>query len=304
MHKLSRLICFPTLILCLAGCASGQKRTQLEECVEANNQANCGSSVYTILSDGDDNRGWQPKIGYFEFNEAGLPYDAALHAALLSKIEQQAALSEQAERPLLLIVFIHGWLHNAANDDSNVVSFKELLQQVQADEDISEVGSRRNVVGLYIGWQAKSSSSDLVNLLSYKRKKELGIETGRASVTRLLEQLYDIRQKNERNRMVSVGHSFGGGLLFSATREQLIGAAMSETGTQRKAYSDLVVLVNPAMAPRQNPPVKGKFQVSAASPSLTFSRWNISRILRPSETSSSSVSGFHWLRVVPKKSPP
>lgn len=246
MKILLCMSCIAYALIAITGCASQeiQRRSEFSECIEINDSGNCKSSVYSTISDGTASNKWHPKIGYFEFDNNGVAFDEKLHKYLLNKI---AAESESSDKPLLIVVFIHGWFHNAANDDSNVVAFKQLLSEIQKDEEASSVGSSRNVFGVYIGWQAKSSNSDLLQLLSYKRKKELGIETGKESVTKLLESLSMIREKDSNSRLVAVGHSFGGGVLFSATKEQLIRAAEGDSEIRRKAFADLVVLVNPAM---------------------------------------------------------
>src|SRR5438067_7231351 len=64
-------------------------------------------------------------LGFVEFDDQGKPYDRDQITTLFDRIEMEAQY-----RDLCIIVFVHGWKHNAAISDSNVVQFRHLLQQV------------------------------------------------------------------------------------------------------------------------------------------------------------------------------
>ena len=86
------------------------------------------------------------------------------------------------------------------------------------------------------------------------------------------------------------------------TAEVSTGAYAGYSGRRQAVFPTLFVASG-----AERPAADGQLHVHHApwsSPSLSFSRWNISRILAPSDGSSASVSGFHWLRAVLKKSPP
>src|SRR5205814_9888708 len=64
-------------------------------------------------------------LGFVEFDDQGKPYNRDQITTLFDRIEMEAQY-----RDLCLIVFVHGWKHNDAVSDSNVIQFRRLLQQV------------------------------------------------------------------------------------------------------------------------------------------------------------------------------
>jgi hypothetical protein len=222
-----------------------QQRTQKPLCIETDsNSTACKNSIYIELRNNIKFGQVAPKVGFFEFNEEGNPFDQSSIDYLLDQIKLQQSNSS---KPLLLVVFIHGWFHNAEQDDTNVIAFKKFISDLQKEEQQSQVGKSRSVMGIYMGWQAKASGSTVLQVLSYRSAKDLGLKTGEKSVRAVLEKLSDIRNDNKDNRMIIVGHSFGGGVLFYAVQEELQDAVSSPFKNKRKAYGDLVVLVNPAI---------------------------------------------------------
>jgi hypothetical protein len=179
-----------------------------------------------------------------EFNIEGVPFDKTNIDNVLARIE---SLSAENYKNLLMVAFIHGWHHNAAQTDRNVIEFKKFLLELQREEHSLAVGTPRSVVGIYLGWQGRASENVLVNLLSYRDKKELGLSTGEKSVVHVIERLSKIRASNGNNRLILVGHSFGGGVLYSAVRKELLDNLKSSNPINTKLIGDLVVLLNPAV---------------------------------------------------------
>lgn len=238
------IFCILIAIL-VSGCSSQQQRTNKSLCVETDvESAVCKNSAYIELHSNIENSGQWPAIGFAEFNEAGQPYDQTVVDYVLDQIK---ARQLSVKKPLLLVVFIHGWFHNAEQSDSNVIAFKNFLSNLQRDEQLSTVDRRRTVIGIYMGWQAKASENTVLQVLSYRAKKDLGLETGEEGVKAVLEKLADIRVSDQSNRLVLAGHSFGGGVLYYAVREKLLQEIVSGNTDRRKAYGDLVILVNPAI---------------------------------------------------------
>jgi hypothetical protein len=226
----------------LAGCAT-QFRPEKATCVEDSPRANlCGRSSFIELRQPSQTA--HAKIGFVEFNEAGKPYDSSVVDSVIEKIE---VASRTSRKNLLMVVFIHGWHHNAEQTDRNVIEFKQFLLDLQTDETKVLVGRERDVIGIYMGWQAKATDSRIVQLLSYRAKKELGLETGLAGVRDVLARLASLRSSNQNNRLVLIGHSFGGGVLYSAVETKLIAELSDSDLIRQKAYGDLVILMNPAI---------------------------------------------------------
>jgi hypothetical protein len=246
-----RIIATALLLAGLCGCASyGQQRPDRTACHEASSLSPaCRSADFIVLDQDRDEAGAPaPALAFVEFDEHGRPYDPAAIDDVMGKI---AAFAARPPQRVLMVVFIHGWNHNAAQNDGNVIAFKAFLRQLQAQERTSAVGQRRAVVGVYLGWQAKASGHDLVALLSYRDKKELGLTTGVDGVRGVLARLAAMRRASQHSRLVAIGHSFGGGVLFSAVKDRLAEAVGAAQGGRQPAYADLVVLLNPAIEAEQ-----------------------------------------------------
>jgi hypothetical protein len=230
------------IVLMLAGCAT-QFRPEKATCIEDSPISNlCERASFIELK--KPGQAAHAKIGFIEFNEDGKPYDPSVVDTVIEKIE---VASRTSRKNLLMVVFIHGWHHNAEQTDRNVIEFKRFLSDLQTDETKISVGRERDVIGIYMGWQAKATDSRLVQLLSYRAKKELGLETGVGGVRDVLTRLATLRSSNQNNRLVLIGHSFGGGVLYSAVEAKLIAELSDSDLVRQKAFGDLVILMNPAI---------------------------------------------------------
>lgn len=232
------------LLLLLAGCGGIQQRTSTSVCDEPESAASldaCSHSAFINLTARDASV--SPAIAFVEYDENGVEYDRNAIASVLGTIR---AVQSKENRSLLMVVFIHGWNHNAAQTDGNVASFKTFLRNLQREELNLAVGQPRKVVGIYVGWQGKASAFQLQELLSYRRGKELGLETGK-SVTPVLRELSAIRRADRNSRLAVVGHSFGAGVLYSAVSDDVLASIRKDDGGPGRLFGDLVVLVNPAV---------------------------------------------------------
>ena len=191
------------------------------------------------------------KIGFIEFDDLGFQRSPGAVKNVFKKLRD---LNNQSSTPLLMVVFIHGWHHDAKPQDENVKSFKNFLKNLQYEEDhISFSTQKRQVVGVYIGWRGESNESKLTSL-TYRSRKSAGLRVGQYGLQEILADLNKVRKQNANNRLVSVGHSFGGGVLYSSVMQNLVdsvvNAKQSEAnilGEVDKAYGDLVILMNPAL---------------------------------------------------------
>jgi hypothetical protein len=229
-------------MLIITGCASAPERPNSTACSEtSSSSSDCSNSSFIFLK--SENGQTDTAIAFVEFNDEGRPFDQSITDAAINNIEQ---LNAADDKSLLIVTFIHGWNHNAAQTDSNVMEFKKFLRTLQKEEATLEVGTPRKVVGLYVGWQGKSSENSILRLFSYREKKELALKTGEQSVTDVLKKLSIIRVSDSKNRLILVGHSFGGALLYSSVKKDLL-EQLNQNTQSVKLFGDLVVLMNPAI---------------------------------------------------------
>ena len=243
-------------VLFLGGCSSSDPyRTNLDVC-HPTLQTSCSSSaiIYNDIKQSDEYY-----LGFVEFDDQGQIEKRDQMQSVVNKFYDIAAKED-----VLLITFVHGWHHNAAPDDSNVKSFQKLLGQLSHVESQSAGQSgrvARKILGLYIGWRGESIEIPYINDLTFWERKNTAENVGLMGVTEVLLKLEEIvnvkagmettEPKPLNSRMVVIGHSFGGAVVFTALQQVLsdrfIDSRRNKTfSSDAEGFGDLVILVNPA----------------------------------------------------------
>ncbi len=157
-------------------------------------------------------------LAFLELTERGNLYHRELLRELESDVDQRTAT--------LIIVAVHGWHHNAREDDAFVQSFRRLLNGLARS---GMVGDRR-VLGVYIGWPGRSAPPPISGL-TYWPRKSVAEEIGKGGVSEILlrlERAADVGEGNQSgNLSLVVGHSFGGAIVLSALHEILLDRVIS-----------------------------------------------------------------------------
>ncbi|MGH8556787.1 MAG: esterase [Methylococcales bacterium] len=238
--------------LILTNCASNELYRSVYEPCTVSTTNPCDLNSLQLYNPGADN---EYILGFVEIDDQGQMRDRKQMQALLDALYQKAA-----EDSLLLTVFVHGWHHNAGPGDPNIESFKKNLEKLSAIESgISKSLDRpaRKIAGVYVGWRGESIDVFPFNYSTFWDRKSTAQDVGYLGVSELLVKLEEI--SNVRNsitppiksRLVVIGHSFGGAVVYSATAQILAsrfvdsqeGKGFNDTA---KGFGDLVVLLNPA----------------------------------------------------------
>ncbi|MCG7985191.1 MAG: hypothetical protein JAY90_20890 [Candidatus Thiodiazotropha lotti] len=196
-------------------------------------------------------------IAFAEFSERG----NAFNEAYIDYVKKQIADHAKADG-VVLVIFVHGWKHNANEIDSNLLDFKLVLKSVA--ENLEKISNgkdvkRRRLVGLYIGWRGASTSLPVLENATFWDRKAVAEEVGKGGVTRLLLELALIDEgrgsdnRKERNVMVVVGHSFGAAIVVSALSEVLTERTVFRTKQHNygAVLGDAVIVLNPAIEANQ-----------------------------------------------------
>ena len=211
---------------------------------------------------------------YFtEFTDQGLQYPAEEfpQAAAYQINRTLQGLKQTAATPgvqgISLVVFVHGWKHDARHDDGNVRDFRALLQSAGLLEQAR--GSGYRVVGIYVGWRGRSLGGGPLANLSFWSRKSAALRVAQGSTRELLSRLRNFKctqslpagsdgdcdeaatSRLPRVRMLLVGHSFGGWIVYNAVAGSLIESLTHAHNTDRPGsansrFGDMVVLLNPA----------------------------------------------------------
>lgn len=195
-------------------------------------------------------------LSFVEFDDQGWFWDRKQMEILLRRLEKEGAVQD-----LLIVVYAHGWRHNASACDDNVICFTRLLERLDLIERRLSGKEARKVFGVYVGWRGLSATLQPFEWLSFWERKNSADRVGLGGVTELLSRLNHFRRnlnprrQGEGTHLIITGHSFGGQVIFSALSNNLIERAVRTeidraTNSVRygtaTSFGDLVVLVNPA----------------------------------------------------------
>jgi hypothetical protein len=238
------------LSLLIGGCAPNRIYRDVYKVCDAASGANCDQ--YSLQEHKDEDTHSEYMLGFVEIDDQGQLRDRQQMYALIKKLYDTAA-----KESVLINVFVHGWHHNAEPGDSNIEGFKKALAGFSQFENKKKSGQKRKVIGVYVGWRGESVTVPVINGLTFWERKNTAHDVGYLGVTELLlklEEIANVRSSIEppiKSRLVVIGHSFGGAVVYSATSQILLGRFVdSQPGKgftdSAKGFGDLVVLLNPA----------------------------------------------------------
>ena len=162
-----------------------------------------------------------------QVNDLGQFWDPDAAAETLAAITASVR-----ETNTVVLVYVHGWHHNASAGDSDVAQFAETLavtrktltadQYRRSREQLTGDG-RVKVIGLYVGWRGQSLMMP-ADYATFYTRKAAAEPVGRELWEFLrLQHLYESRNPPGSSAarrpfmgLVAIGHSFGGQALFRA----------------------------------------------------------------------------------------
>ncbi len=223
-------------------------------------------------------------LGFVEVDDQGKPYLRSQIDALFDRIEEEARYKD-----LSIIVYIHGWKHNDAAADTNVQAFRGLLSEM-AEMELRRAPTywpAREVVGIYIGWRGLSvDAGEVSEDLTFWTRMAAARRVAEGSVREVLARAKALRdtvdetswpghQDPRNTRLVTIGHSFGGLIVYTALSQYFLDRAVQtgmadyarslgageQVGTKGGSkeitgYGDLVVVVNPAVEAMRYEPLR------------------------------------------------
>jgi hypothetical protein len=202
-------------------------------------------------------------LAYVEFDDQGWLYPASRTQDQLQIDAVTNYIGRQLQtNGLLIVTFVHGWKHNAGNTDSNVVMFRTVLGRInKLERNLHTNSPAPQVMGVYVGWRGLAEDVEPFEELSFWSRKDAAERVGHGAVIELLAKLEKLRNDANRThatnsdiprtKMITIGHSFGGDIVYSATApiltERLI-ESEDATGAPQppRTLGDLVILINPA----------------------------------------------------------
>lgn len=265
LGKLLVVVLYVVVLILVGGCAPNKSfRTEYVPCAGSEldlDEGECAKhAIQEYVDEARPNARYA--LGIIEFDNSGILFDRAQMHRVLEYVQRASERSH-----LLMVVFIHGWKHNAEVGDDNVVDFREVLIRISERERVLAKNSKprrdpRPVIGLYLGWRGVSVTLPLIRQLSFWERKQRAHLAGERGMGEVLYRLENIRRdKNAKNaqkkrtRLVIIGHSFGGAALNSALLKGIEANFLQASRSpgnkgpgmpSTEGIGDLVVLINPA----------------------------------------------------------
>jgi hypothetical protein len=214
-------------------------------------------------------------LHFVEFDDQGWTYPAAEGLATDGgedaspgqlRLVMKRLHASAAARPVRIFVFVHGWKHNAAYDDDNVIHFRDFLDEAAQYEEMAQSGTR--VIGVYVGWRGRSlrAGEPWISTTFWDRKT-VAQHVALGSMRELTAQLRALQRQANRTqsggdanaappsavrvRIHLIGHSFGGLALYAAVSQSLVYSFVTGEDIDGKQapverLGDMIVLINPA----------------------------------------------------------
>jgi len=168
------------------------------------------------------------KLAVIEFDERGDYWNP-------QQYRKAEALIAAKKNPML-VVYVHGWRHDARPNDEDLREFNKFLDQLKQD----------NVVGVYIGWRGATVNewSKITfpgAAFSFFRRKKIADNVASVPLANTLWSLASTAREKG-GHSILIGHSFGGRIV-----ERVIGpAAVALMAREEQMPYDLTFLINPA----------------------------------------------------------
>jgi len=191
-----------------------------------------------------------------EFDDQGELWDPQQLEETLAHIQRKCKHSKGGSKKhndvgeVIVITFVHGWMHNAAPRDQNFELFTNLIRKRAEDEaEFARKNDRyaRPIIGVYIAWRGMLWNLPVIKYLTFWNRKAAALRVGHLSCTEAIFRIIRaVKSKTNRSQCIFVGHSFGGLVMENAICKALLGAIFRNEGKSVDSPSDLVVLINPA----------------------------------------------------------
>jgi len=124
-----------------------------------------------------------------------------------------------------IVVYIHGWHHNASRDKNNLASFRSFIAQL--DGDVCQVASLMDqermcspVQGIYVGWRGDSLDTlilaDVLDVVTFGSRKQASKRVGVGHLQKVLQLVSAYKDRD----VFIAGHSLGANALYHAVHAQ------------------------------------------------------------------------------------
>ena len=185
----------PAPVSCRSTCSAGSKPDQqtCELTCKGNDDNNAiveDRSFENFDAEGRPLSKGRYLVGYVEFDDQGWFHDKRQRDVIFEAIARDRETNPGQQ--YLIVVFAHGWKHNADPDDDNVKEFNKLLERLDVHEHAIAKHPRK-VVGIYLAWRGASVKIPILDDVTFWNRKNAGERVGSRSAKQLLMEINNLR---------------------------------------------------------------------------------------------------------------
>ena len=181
---------------------------------------------------------------WLEFNDQGTAWSLDQKLAILNQIAE----FRKEQHPLYIVIFVHGWHHNADDSESScdpdrakrdAVKFNYFMAR-QADQLrrlMEQRGSREmaKVLGIFVGWRGDSITTPGLSYLTIGNRAaaadRLASDRSAKSLFAMLKEVnLAMLDADPNGQMLVVGHSLGGRVLSRMLIDDIVGGVPQPLG--------------------------------------------------------------------------
>lgn len=213
-------------------------------------------------------------LAFAEFDDQGWSFDGDRQlTAIRARLDKELKDPSYVDADFVVVLFVHGWHHNAHDNDCNVQEARQMLRiaSEQFDQAIKDgrFKRKRRMFGIYVGWRGESVNAAALRYSTVTDRRDTAEKVAKGSVRQLLADLHEqqliaqdaasdrTKPDDRAARMYTtvIGHSFGGLIVFNALSQQLtsdltaiadVACTPGGVAGVTRPWPDLVVLINPA----------------------------------------------------------
>lgn len=214
---------------------------------------------------------WQPadettaskNLHVIEFSDDGEPLDPKQLQALQQRVKQSPQAPE-------LVIFVHGWHHNAKTTDDNFVAFQRFFAEMERSD------AERNLIGLYIGWRGdkydpfwldgSNDADSWIEPLDFPtifQRKAVARHIGSTGFSQLLDQFDAMQSQGTLQRYTVIGHSLGGAVALHGSKERV-----RQSILKQQENKNLFILLNPAVTTSEYQPLDQLLSIDRQKPAM------------------------------------
>lgn len=156
--------------------------------------------------------------------------------------------NQEAERGVMVLVFVHGWKNNAdlTREAGNAAKFRDGLIDLARQQRQEGAPQPDHIVGVFLGWRGATTRVPFVEQLTFWDRRIAADRMSSHAMRETLFRLAETTKDRPTSKFLLMGHSMGGQIVGDSLSDAITSLLLPDSAEGVPVLADLVVLVNPA----------------------------------------------------------